>query len=289
MLTRLAVALIMTCWHPTKLPHLATLSTKSIAQGFGAVLGWAVYKHVRPARITSRPWFSDKYCQEVVNMMARGRDSPAQMLHHSHDLRCMFKEICSELQPNQRALTNLRAAKHRFESFQKPLGRTVRLFSCVHSLMVKVAIGRNDAQGGRARGWLEWLSARNVLMAAMLADAADEASALLRFCDDEQMDSAKLNSHIYTFLRRVTDLFGEKQLCLQCPGYTTYCLEYLQQPLVWVVRGKVASLAAPTADDIGFCMSHMRMWLKLADAELRCEFPDFEVAQAEQIQFRYMC
>ena len=53
--------------------------------------------------------------------------------------------------------------------------------------------------------------------------------------------------------------------------------------------GKVASLAAPTADDIGFCMSHMRMWLKLADAELRCEFPDFEVAQAEQIQFRYMC
>ena len=87
----------------------------------------------------------------------------------------------------------------------------------------------------------------------------------------------------------MTDLFWEKQLCLQCPGYTTYCLEYLQQPLVWVVRGKVASLAAPTADDIGFCMSHMRMWLKLADAELRREFPDSEVAQAEQIQFRYMC
>jgi hypothetical protein len=100
MLTRLAVALIMACWHPTKLPHLATLSTKSIAQGFGAVLGWAVYKHVRPARITSRPWFSDKYCQEVVNMMARGRDSPAQMLHHSPDLQSTFKYICSELQPN---------------------------------------------------------------------------------------------------------------------------------------------------------------------------------------------
>ena len=169
---------------------------------------------------------------------------------------------------------------------KKPLGRTVRLFRCVHALMVKLGVERQDGPGGRARAWLEWVatSPRRLLTTAMLADAADEAMALLRYCDTEQMDVASLSDNICEFLARVTHLFGQRRACLTTVGYTLYCLHTLREPLVWAMRGRMYSITTPTDADIEFCLGHMRSWLKLADAELRCEFPDFEVAQAAPVQ-----
>lgn len=234
-------------------------------------------------RILSRPWTADEYVKNVVLMFARGKDSPAQMLHHSVELRERFANICREFRPqDRRGITNLRAAKHRFESFQKPLSRSIRLFNCLHTLMVNVGVERSDAQGARARAWLEWVSEspRHMLTAAMLADAADEASALLRFCDNESMDVAMLSDQITLFLHRANVLFGDRRECLTQVGYTKYCLDMLSEPLVWAMRGKMCSITRPTDNDVNFCLDHLRGWLKLASAEIRAEFPDFEIAQA---------
>ena len=123
----------------------------------------------------------------VMSRMALGKSSPAQMVHHSPDLRAELRRICHERRGNTLETGNLRAAKHRFESYQKPLGRSIRLFDSIHQLMVQLAVGTNNVQKKRARQWLEWIAEtpRHILLAGMMADAADEASALTRYADSE--------------------------------------------------------------------------------------------------------
>ena len=224
--------------------------------------------------------------KDILGRMARGKGSPAQMLRHSQELRDIFAGICNNMGPNnQTQVTNLRAAKHRFESYQRPLGRTIRLLPCIHSLMLQVAVERADTSGATAREWLEWLAAtpRHILLAAMMADAADECMLLLRFCDNEAMDVTALCDQISSFLARVNGLFGAGAECLVRVGYTRLLLEQLKAPLVWVMRNKSFVLSAPSANDIAFCLDHMRSWMKLALAELRAEFPDFVMAQAFKV------
>ena len=89
-----------------------------------------------------------------------------------------------------------------------------------------------------------------------------------------------LSRHISSFLSRVNDLFGEKARCLTECGYIATVLRFLKEPFVWIVGGRAFSLSAPTEGDIAFSLDHMRAWLRLALAEIRAEFPEFEVAQA---------
>eukprot|EP00959_Pyramimonas_sp_CCMP1952_P252475 5275216-Pyramimonas_sp.AAC.1 len=177
-----------------------------------------------------------------------GRSSPAQMIQHSEDLRSELRTIMREKDPRCREAGNLRAAKHRFESFQKPLGRTVRLFPSILKLLVRVAVSRSDFQGKRAKEFLEWIAAspKHLLMTGMMADAADEAIILTRFCDSEAMDVAGMSSQIELFLVRCEALFGEKRQCLHVVGYAKTVLSMLQEPFVWVLSGRPFTLAAPS-------------------------------------------
>ncbi len=211
--------------------------------------------------------------------------SPAQMVQHSPDFRNMLKRIVSEHQTETRAMSSLRAAKHRFESFAKPLSRTIRLFHCLHILMVDIANTRTDNQGDRAMKWIEWVSAtpRRILLGAMLADASDEALQLTRFADVESMDPAKLTDHVENFLARSEALFGESRQCLHAVGYTQLTLEFLAKPFVRVARGRVFTLAQVKDSDIQWCLDRLRGWLVLAHAEVKAEFPCWEVAQAFRI------
>ena len=47
--------------------------------------------------------------------------------------------------------------------------------------------------------------------------------------------------------------------------------------------GYVYNLTATSADDVAWCLAHMRSWLRLAAAEIAAEFPDYEVCQAFRI------
>ena len=221
---------------------------------------------LRSLRILSRPWHADHFLKDIVEHAAYGRGSPAQMIQHSVDLRAEMQRLSKELRPNVKGQNNLRAAKHRFESFQKPLGRTIRNFRIIHALMVGVALARSDEQGKRAKIWLEWLAAtpQNILMTAMMADISDEAAALTRFCDSEAMDVAGISAAVLNFLSRATELFGTLKRCLDTIGYTKAILDDLKDPLVWVVGGKAYSLSGPTEHDIDMCLDHARGWLKLA-------------------------
>ena len=236
--------------------------------------GWG--SDISYQRILSRPWRADKFLSNVLDRMASGRGSPAQIIQHSEDLRSAFRLL---LDTRER---NLRAAKHRFESYQRPLGRTVRFFPIMIKLMSRVWNERRDA---RARDWLAFIAEtpQHALQLAMLADAADEGMALTRFCDKEDLDIAALSGRIASFMDRVVHLFGEKRGCLTAPGYTQLMLKTLQHPIVWGVGDRSQSTRPPSPRDINACLGRMLAWLHLAKATIDAEFPDWELGQPFRI------
>eukprot|EP00959_Pyramimonas_sp_CCMP1952_P261775 5473874-Pyramimonas_sp.AAC.1 len=91
-------------------------------------------------------------------------------------------------------------------------------------------------------------------MAGTMADAADEAIILTRFCDSEAMDVAGMSSQIELFLVRCEALFGGQRRCLSVAGDTSAALTMLKDPFAWVVGGKPFTLKAPSDDDIARCL-----------------------------------
>lgn len=57
-------------------------------------------------------------------------------------------------------------------------------------------------------------------------------------------------------------------------------LQYLRDPIVWVMGGKPATLGRPSDVDVDYCFNLMQCWVKLAQEECRAEYPDFELAQS---------
>ena len=236
-------------------------------------------------RLVSRPWAADEYLAEVMNMFASSPESMAQIIQNSVDLQRVFAEFVktSEHRVCATVVHNLRAAKHRFESLQKPLGRMCLNFPAVVKTALHCHATRTDKSGVRAGSWLQWLSTEKCLMAAMMADAADQAMLLTRVLDNEDMDPAALNAEVNAFVTTIETLFGEQRKCLTLVGYTQAMLLLLSRPLVWHVGSKLCSVGqhdGVPAAVIERCLAHMRSWIVLARAAVEAEFPSFEVAQA---------
>ena len=106
-------------------------------------------------RIISRPWSADAYLKDFVIMFASGRGSMAQLTQHSLDIIMVFAnyvKTCTHTCVNT-TVTNMRAAKHRFESFAKPLGRSVlHLHACIRTALYVASRGSSsDKPATRAR------------------------------------------------------------------------------------------------------------------------------------------
>ena len=54
-------------------------------------------------------------------------------------------------------MTNLKAARRRFESFARPVGRTVlHLHSCIRTALHIANRGSGDDMAALAKAWLQW-------------------------------------------------------------------------------------------------------------------------------------
>jgi len=148
------------------------------------------------------PW----YFRDVVHRYVRGSSSPARMIQCSQDLRVMFGDLVvnAAVSLAQRLrIKNLQAAKHRFQSFARPLGRMVRLIRQIIRLMERLARpGQNRDRKCKAAVFLRNVSAKDLLCCACLADISDECMAIVRFTDHEQFDSSQLSHELTLFLRR---------------------------------------------------------------------------------------
>ena len=233
-------------------------------------------------RVLSRPWQSIGELQQLVTRWVRGKRSICQLIHHSVAFKAWYHEfVCVDVHTLQALAANVRAAKHRFESFARPLARCCRQLLSVLRTAIKIAKFRHSDEAGKAmRTFLHNIKSRDVLLLGMAADAADECLLLTRFCDDQSMDLTVLGEHCASFLANILDLFGAARNCLRRPTYTKLVYETLSNGFAWTLGNKAYSLVKPSAEDVDWCFSVMSSWLPLAAETVRAEFPGYELAQA---------
>ena len=75
-------------------------------------------------RVISRPWAADPFIQDVAMNMARGRASISRIIQNSTEIRRVFSGFVKSGTSTvvRSAVSNMRAACHRFESFQQADG-----------------------------------------------------------------------------------------------------------------------------------------------------------------------
>ncbi len=243
-------------------------------------------------RLMSRPWKVDPFLQEIVEFYIRGKRSMVQILGHSNELNQILVSNMQAQESGIRSadIRNLRSAKHRMESFQKPLGRFILFFHAFVATAIDIAARRaGQSEGKAAEEFLESLTQERVLQMAMLADAADECMMLLRFFDTEDADPALTSARVSEFMWRIMHLFGENcgGHCLNHEGYTKYTLELLQHVVtVNLSRKRMKSIGDPRGvshDTQVPCLNRMHCWVRLAAEVLRTDFPSYELMQAYSV------
>ena len=238
-------------------------------------------------RLISRGWGADKYLRDVVFMLARGSGSMARIIQNSPAIREKYMEFCkTSVRCVLEVVKNMRAAKHRYETMQKPLGRTVLYIVATVKIAAWCAQTRADSYGSKSKAWLQWINEERCIQGAMLADASDQIMMLTRLLDDETVDPAIVNREISASLCTLESLFGEDKRCLEVFGYTKTMLSTLRRPIVWHVGNRIHSLGSNfdiSEEVIQRCLQRMRCWLTLMKATCAAEFPSFEIMQALSI------
>lgn len=163
-----------------------------------------------------------------------GKDSITQKIENSPMFASVFAKYCKEVQERQvdgARIRDLRAKKHRFASYTKPLGRSVLFMDAVISTAIWISVKRKGLpEAAAAEQFLTDLSEPKLLMLAMCADCADECIGITRLLDTEDTDNALVCYELEVFLKRLYFLFVEAR-----PLYITSVLEaeslLLRRPL----------------------------------------------------------
>ena len=109
--------------------------------------------------------------------------------------------------------TQLGAAKHRFESWQRPMVQFILTLPAFVQVAQKIAIMRHGKEEARdATSFLEGLTEEKVLLLAMLADAADECLVVTRVFDQEDAEISSQASVLRHFQDRLHALFTKGQV-----------------------------------------------------------------------------
>ena len=99
------------------------------------------------------------------------------------------------------SIRTLRAAKHRFESTQKPAGRFILFLEAIINTADLISKERRGTvPGTRAANFLLGMAEEKPLQLALMADAGDDAMVLTRGVDNESADAAIFLEEIKMFL-----------------------------------------------------------------------------------------
>ena len=253
--------------------------------GWAARLNYQCYSKSR-ARTTRKPEDVDEYLKTLVDVFFTNRDSIVQRIEHSVIWRNSFEGYMQDIDNRVGHVRNVRAAKHRHESYAKPRGRFVLYMDAFITVAEHMSADRSGAEREGANRFLMFLNEESAMAAAMLADAADEGLLFTRILDNEDTDAAELQDIVGRFIRRLELLFVEGG-CMKLPGYTEFMASSLKR--VRVLRlpgGRTKSFggpAAPSIETVQSCLMRMQSYTKLAVAARIAEFPSHDLCSAFRI------
>ncbi len=237
-------------------------------------------------RILSRPWKADSNLQSLASTFVMDRNSICQRIQHSKEFHRLFTDnVQTHVEGPFRRTAGLGAAKHRFESWTKPFGMMIMTLPALVRTVEQISMKRPGTQEGRdADAFLDALCPESILQLGMMADASDEVLTLIRLFDDEAHDISIQSVALRDFQDRVNLLFRDAQ-CFTITGYTKVSMNFILAR-VHVVRkrgARIRTFGGPhslTEEVKQTCLKRMRVWLSLARATIKTEFPDFELVHA---------
>lgn len=229
----------------------------------------------------------DAYLSEVIQTFILSPSSIVQIIHNSPDLRGIYGLINrDDIEVN--TVQNLGSSKDRFDSTSKPLSRFCATFDSVWKAAVAIQDRRKGTvPGQRASEFLRYVSAESLMQAAMLADAAMEAMAVVRFHETESFDLSLVPQVICQFLHRIDVLFlrGEcmhtghtKTMVDTALAVERACVIYPEK--TWKSAGGPDYVKTSVIDR---CLARMAVWVRLAGERLAVEFPSWRVLHSFQV------
>ncbi|CAJ1400375.1 unnamed protein product [Effrenium voratum] len=225
-------------------------------------------------RVLSHPWGACRAVQSLLEETVLGKNSVCQKIDRSHTFSSWFADAVAQSELSRGK--TLSAAKHRFCSYSKPLGRIVLHLDSMIAVLNRVA----SSCGDDARWAPEWMASINperAILLGMCADLADSCMQLTRYFDDESLDIARINEEA---------LFSEGQ-CFHVHGFTKHCLDILQQNrLVMFFDGRARALGG-SADGLAAAkraaLRKMQACVELCKEAVRAEFPSFHAIMAFKV------
>ena len=161
-------------------------------------------------RVLGRLFKADPVLDNILGLFVHWRDSMGQLIHHSADLQSLYAECTAASHDGavETKFRNLRSAKHRVETYFRPLGRCILDLTALIAFAMKLTILRKGEREGKAAvAFLTALSVQLMVLAAMMADAGNETMFLLRTLDTENLELSELNKILEDFMDRITFLF----------------------------------------------------------------------------------
>lgn len=141
-----------------------------------------------------------------------GNNSVCQKIWNSETFSAWFAEaVATSSFPRGQVLA---AAKHRFCSLSKPLGRFVLHLDAVITTLNRIAAMKGTEAAQWAISWMEGCTSTCLLTLAMCADMAAAALDLTRFFDSEDMDIAEINWEVGVFVDSLEALVGTMAFCM---------------------------------------------------------------------------
>jgi hypothetical protein len=146
-------------------------------------------------RFLKRGFGADEYLQRITTTAYHAKGSITQLVHHSTEFRQWFESAVQTSRAQGVVLhafiKNLSAAKHRYQSFQKPSGRGCLFFDALVTVAERIFVTRKGSgrkESDHAGGFLEDVTEEYRLQWAMAADASDEVMIYTRYHDDPEID-----------------------------------------------------------------------------------------------------
>ena len=138
-----------------------------------------------------RPFDADPYLRDLLEETITRRHSVVQRIWHSDMLSARLKRRIKENTESPTGNSaNLNAAKHRFESYAAPLGRSLQHLEEFLDVVQEICDERGSSKEGcDCWDWLQGLTNEKMYQLAMLADCSDELLVATREMDQEDLDT----------------------------------------------------------------------------------------------------
>ena len=235
-------------------------------------------------RMISRPWQADEKVNEVTQELIMGNTSIVQRIYHSKLFTEWYKRYVQQSPRIEVRTGDLGAAKHRYESWAKPMAQFILTFPAIIAVAQDISVTRVGNQEAKdAYQFLTDLTEEKVLLIALLADAADEALAVTRAFDREDTDISRQAGLLHAFRVRIRNLLESGQV-FKLPGFTLAACRMLEEPMYVTPSSRelrpLGGLGRVTEDLKERCLRHLRAWVHVCGLVIEAEFPDFDLVHA---------